>query len=298
MWAQAVSMDSCSHVHVRKDADGWLCADCGVRIVVDEKTSLTLGPDAGLPAISQLSWQDHTWLGVPGRGWVVLIASAIIAAVVMEVVPFVAWIIRVLGTLCHEMGHAVAAFVVGCPALPAFDLGQGGGVTIIGERRWWLIAIYIIAVVVVARGWENYPKRVWALGIASAGVALFIITGWDKALFVSMGFGGQVLGATIFLFRGMTGVAEIQRGERWLYAVIGWGLWGHAWGMCWQLLYDPAFQHFYLMGKRGIDNDFVRLAQEHWGMSLHAVSWVNLTITILVVPFVVLISRWWCRRTT
>jgi hypothetical protein len=279
---------------VRKQAGAWVCIACGAVVdVASNQPVLTPGVGVSVPVPT---WQDQLWFGIPVRGWLVFGASAIIAWLVMQLVNFVNWIVHMLGTLCHEMGHAAAALLVGRPALPAFDFGAGGGITIIGERRWWLLAIYGFALFIMAREWRTQPKRLWFLAGVTLTITLFILTGWDMALFVWAGFGGQLLAVIIFLFRGLTGVAEIQPGERWLYAVIGWGLFGHAFAMCWMLLFDPAFQHFYLIGKRGIDNDFVRLAQEHWGISLHGVAWFNISLATLSPVLAVLASRWWLGR--
>jgi hypothetical protein len=165
-----------------------------------------------------------------------------------------------------------------------------------GEQRWWLLLAYAIGVASLAGRWRDQPRLLWPLGLGVGAVLLLLVTGWDEPFMVWMGHGAQLIVAAIFLFRACTGVAEVYPGERWLYGVVGWCLLGHAMGLCWSLLYDPAFQHSYLMGKRGIDNDFVRLAQEHLGMGIRSVAWSNLLLALLVPVGVALAARWWLRR--
>jgi hypothetical protein len=209
--------------------------------------------------------------------------------------PFLDHILWMFTTLCHEMGHAAGALLVGRPALPAFDFSFGGGVTMTGDRRWWLLALYAVGVVVL---WLQAGDRRWlrwVLGTASGAVVLLILTGLDEAWLVWMGYGGELTMATVFLHRALTGVAEVYPGERWLYGMIAWALLGHALGMCWMLLFDPAFQHTYLLGKRGIDNDFVRLA-DGIGLSLRGVAWLDLLVGLLVPVAAVIAARIWPRE--
>jgi hypothetical protein len=72
------------------------------------------------------AWWARWWWGIPVRGWLALVATLVPALVIMQGFPLLDWIMRTLGTLCHEMGHAAAALLVGRPALPAFDLTHGG----------------------------------------------------------------------------------------------------------------------------------------------------------------------------
>jgi hypothetical protein len=209
--------------------------------------------------------------------------------------PFLDHILWLFTTLCHEMGHTAGALLVGRPALPAFDFSFGGGVTMTGERHTWLLVLYAITVGVIWRQAGGRRWLRWILGSCSGFVALLILTGLDEAWFVWMGHGGELIIATVFLHRALTGVAEVYPGERWLYGLVAWALLGHALGMCWMLLFDPAFLNTYLEGKRGIDNDFVRLADE-LGLSLQGVAWANLVVDLLVPVAAVSAARIWPRE--
>lgn len=207
--------------------------------------------------------------------------------------PFLNYMLRMFGTLCHEIGHTIAGFAVGRPCLPAFDFTYGGGVTTIGERSWWLIAAYGLAAVVL---WRQAGSHRWirrAIVLVATVLLLLVGTGLESAWFSWMGYGGQLLFATVFLHRALTGVAVIQPGERWLYGVVGWALLGHALALCWMLLFDSSFQQFYLIGKRGIDNDFVNLANVEFHVELSTVAWCSMMIGLLVPVVAFLAARRW-----
>lgn len=226
------------------------------------------------------SWWFGSWCGLPVKGLMVWMAMLPAAWLLITLMPFAGWVTRTLGTLCHEMGHAAAALMVGRPALPIFDLTYGGGVTPIGERMWFLLLVYAVATVVLARRWLEYPARLIAFGGLWAVMALLIFTGWEETVFIEMGFGGQVIAGGVFLYRALTGEAEIYPGERWIYGLVGWCVLGQAAGMCWDVLYDAGFRAFYLGGKGGIDNDFVRLADDHW-IPLDSITGWNLALSIV-----------------
>jgi hypothetical protein len=281
----------CSHPSLRKDAGRWVCAACGAVVAAVSSDAPAVGQDvAGAATTAAVGWRERQWFGVSGRGLMVGAATLPLAWLLCWLFPFFNHVLWLFTTLCHEMGHAAGALMVGRPALPAFDFSFGGGVTMTGERRWWLLAMYAIGVVMLWRqaGAQRWLR--WTLGIAVGAVALLILTGLDVVWFVWMGYGGELIIATVFLHRALTGVAEVYPGERWLYGLVAWVLLGHALGMCWMLLFDPAFQHTYLMGKRGIDNDLVRLAND-LGWSLRSVSWLNLLVGLLVPVAAVIAAR-------
>jgi hypothetical protein len=280
----------CSHPTLRKGPAGWVCGACGAQMAnTAEAAGVAVGTTTPLP------WHQRQVVGVSLRGLVIGAATLPIAWLLLWVFPFANHILWMFSTLCHEMGHAAGALLVGRPALPAFDFSFGGGVTMTGERRWWLLAVYAVGVVMVWRQAQGHPRIRWGLGVAAGAVTLLILTGLDDVWFVWMGFGGELIIATVFLHRALTGVAEVYPGERWLYGIVAWILLGHALGMCWMLLFDPAFQHTYLMGKRGIDNDFVRLT-DSLGISLRSVAWLNLLVGLLVPVVAVIAARMWPRE--
>lgn len=287
-------MTECPHANLRKNGGVWMCAACGQVVSPNLGAAAAMGTPGTPGSSAKAPWSARHLLGVSYRGLLIAALTLPLAWLLCWLVPFLDRVLWMFTTLCHEMGHAAGALLVGRPALPAFDFSFGGGVTMTGERRWWLLALYAVGVVML---WRQAGERRWVrwgVGTATGLVALLVLTGLDEAWFVWMGYGGELIIATVFLHRALTGVAEVYPGERWLYGMVAWGLLGHALGMCWMLLFDPAFQHTYLMGKRGIDNDFVRLA-DSLGLSLRGVAWLNLLVGLLVPVAAVLAARIWPR---
>lgn len=54
------------------------------------------------------------------------LGTGFMIALVALLVPFLGFIFGYLGILVHELGHAVAAWMFGYPAVPAFDFQYGG----------------------------------------------------------------------------------------------------------------------------------------------------------------------------
>ena len=231
-----------------------------------------------------MPWLARDVAGLPMRGLLAVVATLPPALLIMWWMPYVSWIMHTLGTLCHEMGHAATALMLGRPALPAFDFSQGGGVTMIGDRAWWVLMLGVVIAAALIRHWHEHRPLQIAVGVAGAVVTLLLFTGWDQAVIIAMGHGGQVLAATVFLYRALSGAAEIYPGERWLYGLVGWCLLGQAAGMCWDLLHDVGYRSWYLLGKRGIDNDLVQLAQDFLDISLDAVAWLGLLAAFAALP--------------
>ncbi len=291
-------MVECPHPSLRKIPDGYVCVACGQPVSTDTAPIHGVAAPLPPPARAPTRWGDRRLFGIPHAGLVVGAVTLPLAWLANLLVPFFCFIIGALSTLCHEMGHAAAALMTGRPALPAFDFAYGGGVTMAGERRWWLLVVYAVTVAVVWRNSAARPRLRRILEFASVCVVLLLITGLDEAWFIAMGYGGELVAAGIFLYRALTGVAEIQPGERWLYGVMGWCLLGHALNLGWRLLFDPEFQDLYLLGKRGVDNDLVRLANDVLGTSVGTVAGLALLAGLLVPALAVLAAARWPRDNT
>lgn len=213
------------------------------------------------------------------------------AGALLAWLPVVGWVIRTLATLCHELGHAATCWLFGRPAIPAFDLSFGGGVTTIGERAGFLLVPLAGAWLWLL--WLARVRRTWLIASA-AGFALWLLLlalGGDEGLIAAMGHGGVLAIAGVFVFRGLTGYAEHYPGERHLYGVIGWALWWGEVTFAWKLLHDAETRALYLEGKRGIDNDLLAL-----GGSLDAVVYAHLAVLLLGMAAAVGFARRWDQR--
>ena len=206
---------------------------------------------------------DRQVLGNMGAG--------LIIALIAFYFPLLSITFHGMVTLVHEMGHAICACILGHPAIPAFDLEFGGGVTPFFERSYaLLLLIYSILAWLI----YTFRKNKLTLGLLCAIVlfhALLVVTNWELLAIAAMGHGFELVIATVFLYRGLTGMAVINPLERPLYAAIG--LFIVIWDIYFacQLLTNIDERADYLAGKGGIHtNDFAVLSLS-MGISLNSV---------------------------
>ena len=218
-------------------------------------------------------------------------AGGLAAALVAHAVPFVAFILSPLVTLFHEFGHAATAWLVGCPAIPAFDFVYGGGVTthhdfqlplglLIGAGWMWL-------------GWtfRRNPRSLAVIGTCAGVWLLAVSSEWRRELVIaSMGHLGEVVLASVLVFMALSGVGwRIPELERPLGAFAAFFVQLQTLGFAWRLRHDAAFLAEYGEGKGGAmmnDLEVIALDVKIWtgvSMSVRDVAgW--LLFAALVVP--------------
>ena len=160
------------------------------------------------------------WGGVARDAWVAL-GVGLGLAVVALAVPLIGFVIHVLVVVIHELGHAATAWLLASPALPAFDLAYGGGVSLILDRQPLLIlAAYAALAYFLIRARDDRPALVGWL-VAAAGYTLAMFTPLRGLLITGMGHGSELLFAGIFLYRALSGRQVLRAEERPLYAALG-----------------------------------------------------------------------------
>jgi hypothetical protein len=162
--------------------------------------------------------------------WVALGVGSGLAAVALAVPP-ITFVIHVLMTVIHELGHAATAWLLASPALPSFDLAYGGGVSLILDRQPLLVvAAYATFswLLLRARG-DRAEFAGWAVAAALYSLALF--SPLRGLLIAAMGHGSELVFAGIFLHRALSGDQVLRGEERPLYACLGLFI----------LLYDARF---------------------------------------------------------
>jgi len=272
----------CTHASIRRMGGTWVCNACGL------ETSSAAAFQAPTAPTSFTAPTAGRWSQVPIEGLVVWAVTLVASVVVAWLLPFVHFIFSTFGVLCHEIGHTVIALATGHLAIPSFDLLHGGGVTAIFDRSMWLVALDLAIPCLIAYRYRQVRTILIACAALVAVLVLLMLTGWDVPLGVEMGHGGQLVAAGICLYQALAGTNVVSPAERWIYGLLGWSVGMDVVTLAWSLIHDPDALATYYEGKGGIDNDFVKLAEDSFNCSVAAVAWVNLLFCALVPVIVVL----------
>jgi hypothetical protein len=80
-------------------------------------------------------------------------------AVLAAAVPPIGFVIQVLMTVIHELGHTATAWLFASPAVPTVDLSYGGGVSLILDRQLLMvITAYAFLTLLLFRAWGDRPE--------------------------------------------------------------------------------------------------------------------------------------------
>lgn len=269
---------ACLHRRTVVRPAGPTCIDCGAVRTAD--------PAAAAVAAS-------AWPGLD-RLAVIHLATALAAALlVLALDGLPRFILRYLGILVHECGHAAVAWLFARPAIPKFDLADGGGLTHWGERMTVLVLAWLAVIGYAA--WTARTHRRLQVAVLAAGAlwSLLLVAGWDMPLLVAGGHLAELACGCLFLVRAASGRWVAHAAERWLSGLVGWLLCLEVLALSWGLLHDSALRSQYEAGKSSVDNDLVLLAGAHWNTSLDAAAWVFLLLAVAA-PALVLMAwaRW------
>ena len=255
------------------------CARCGVIIA---KARVAARPLPSFAAVDVAPSDAGAWK---------LLAGGLIAALIAHAIPFVAFILSPLVTLFHEFGHAAAAWLLGCPAIPAFDFAYGGGITqhhdfqlplglLIGAGWAWLLWTF-----------RRNPRSLAVIGLCAGAWLVAVSSEWRRELVIaSMGHLGEVILAAVLLAMTLTGIGwRIPEIERPLGAFAACFVQMQTLRFAWKLRHDAAFLAEYGEGKGGAmmnDLEVIALDVKIWtGVSMdvrEVAGW--LMLLALVVP--------------
>ncbi len=231
------------------------------------------------------------------QSWNIFVAG-LIAALLLLSAARLGFILQILGTLIHELGHAACNWAFGYPAVPALDFMYGGGVTInMNRSAGLLLAIYLgfLGLGVWVRHNRRAVALVAILAVVHAGLA---ITRGHQVVILFMGHGTELLFAAIFLYRGMSGTACRYWIERPLYTTLGWYFVVFNVRFAFRLISSPMHRAMYEDAKGGGHwMDFSRLSIDYLLVDLGIVATAYLCLCALPVVGSLLLVRfreaWW-----
>jgi len=224
------------------------------------------------------------------RGWAAFATGAVLA-VSTELLPILQVFVGYFVVLVHELGHAVAGWLFGYPSVPAFDFTYGGGVTLHQQQVPLLVGL-----VFAGLGWMGWLLRPNRAGVAlvaalTAIYALLLATSGHEIAMVAMGHGGELVFATLFLHRALSGRGCKLEAERPLYAWIGFHIVFHDLRFAWGLLTSGFAREMYEDAKGGGHwMDFSRLAEEFFRVPLETVAFFFLLMCLLPPAFAVALN--------
>lgn len=230
---------------------------------------------------------EATFHGIP-RAWIYLAVGLPIALVLSwGPIGFMGWF---LSALVHELGHTIAAWIFGCPAYPAIRLD--GHAAAFHQEQVFFICLMVWAGI----GYVAYHFRTnkLVLGVLSPMVLLYpalAFTGAREVVHLLAGHLTELVFATIFFWRALTGGFVQKDGERPLYSAWAWLLMGRCILLFGGLVFTEAGRQAYAAGGSfGLVNDLLRVAAQ-LNLSLATVAIPMLLLSLLPLPVAFLLAR-------
>lgn len=250
------------------------CGHCGVVFskLGDVAPPLRRRPPAGEPAPNDDIIED----GRIGPKELKILGGGLAAAIVVHALPFLRFVFSALVSLLHEFGHAIVAWLLGHPAIPAFDFVYGGGFTNWGQFH--LSIALAIAAGFAYLAWL-YRRNVRTLVVIGAVFTLWLILvskDWRRETAMSAaGHAAEVIFAAIFFYMALSGVGwRMPEVERPLGAFAAFFVQIQTMRFAWALFHDPDALASYREGKGGaLMNDLEVIA-----LNLHIYLGLNTSI--------------------
>ena len=209
-----------------------------------------------------------------------------VVGVVIFMVPFPRYLLSYLGVLAHELGHALASWCFGYPAIPAFDLTYGGGVSLHVERNTavLLICYGLWAFLLFRLRDHSRPRNL--VGALIVVYSIAAVTPIHEVVQLAMGHLMELIIAGVFLYRAMAGSAITHAVERPLYAACAVFLFLQNIALTWGLMRSAESREIYGAAKGGGHwMDLSRIARDYLGVGLPTVAFL-LFLACLATPCV------------
>jgi hypothetical protein len=222
-------------------------------------------------------------LGITHAGWQAA-GIGFVMACALTFFPLLSFLLHPFSTLVHEIGHTVVLWLFGYSAVPAFDFGEGGGMTLTDYDRSALIVAAWVCGLALLAWWQRERKAVLGALVGAAAIYFLMYNTRGERLAIALGgHGGEIVFGALFLYRGLTGWGCKMEAERPLYAFIAFMMLFNSLHLGFVLTGDSVEKAWYLQGKRGIDNDLV-MGALYLGWTLEGVARALIAATLLAIP--------------
>jgi hypothetical protein len=230
------------------------CAHCGVIFGKSRPIARSAAvPAAGPPASSPADADDFVPDGRIGRKELTILGSGLAAAVIAHAVPLTRFIFSALVSLLHEFGHAIVAWLLGHPAIPAFDFVYGGGMTSWGSFHLSIAIAIAAGLGYLAWLFRRNPKTLTLLAVVSVIWLVLVSSHWRRETAIAAaGHAAEVIFAAILFYQALSGVGwRIPEIERPLGAFAAFFVQIQTMRFAWGLFHDPDALAVYREGKGG-----------------------------------------------
>lgn len=229
--------------------------------------------------------------------------GALLTGFVLAVILFALGPLKVLFhgflILVHEVGHAITHWLFGRPAIPTVNILFGGGITLVFGQSLLLIALIYLGITFLLYLCRSYPRLQGGLVLLTLVYTYCLLTRTNTMLSTFMGHGMELVAIAACLYFSTSGYFCRIPGDRAIYAMLGFFTLFSDIQFSWQLTHDADFRAWYQGGIGGmIDNDFVILANEYFGVNLSTIANLFL-IGCLLAPLIAFLlfryESWWIR---
>lgn len=290
-------MRDCPKCGFRAAAAALECPACGLiyaRWRPRENVPLHASPQ---PLLDSSSSEDGR---IGPEEWRIL-AIGLASAIVVYAIPFTRFVMSALVTLFHELGHAIAGWLMGHVSLPAFDLVYGGGLTHYGQFRVSLVLL--IAAGFAWLGWRlrHHPRPLVLISGMAVIWLVLVSAEWRRELFMaSAGHIFEFVLAGVLFYQALSGRGwKNPEIERPLGAFAAFFVQIHSMLFAWRLIDDRDFLAWYRQGKGGaLMNDLESVALDltiRFGLQpgIEGVARLLIVFSLVPIPFAIV---WHVRR--
>ena len=209
----------------------------------------------------------------------------------MAAVPSLRQVGNFLASIVHELGHTIVAWFFGCPTYPAIRLG--GHAASFHKPQIMAFCIGIMLALSFA-AWLHRKERgkMFFFTFAALLYPFLAFTSLREALHMLGGHGGELAFAAWLFSRALRGKGTFFPVVRVLYTTLACFFVGRNYVMTSSLLMNENLRNRYLVvGPLGIKNDYHRVAEDIFGVSLDAVLFGMLVVSAFLLPMTVQLSQ-------
>jgi hypothetical protein len=253
------------------------CKQCGAVMTIPSAAAIPLleiSPNAPVAEIPRPRRTAPRRKRAAGRrdAWISF-AIGLGLAFIALVIPVIGFVVDVLMTVIHELGHVATAWILGSPALPSFDLAYGGGVSYTFGRQPILIILVYAAFAGMAYRMRKERTALVTIGAVAGLYTIAVFSPLRDFLITAMGHGTELLLAGVFIYRALSGSQILRSQERPLYAFLGlYIIFANARFACRLILSDEHREDYALAKGGGHSMDFSRIANEQIHVRLEVVA--------------------------